>query len=94
MIVLMGSGAEAVEKNVHNLNFQGRKIGMIKVRLALPFAIDAFLDTLSKTTKAITILDRTKEPGNLGEPLYHDVLTAFFENRQKPKFAMPSSLCS
>jgi len=89
IIVLMGSGAEAVEESVHYLNAQGKKVGLIKVRLALPFAHDAFLAALPKTTKAIAVLDRTKEPGSSGEPLYHDLITSLFENKEKLDFAMP-----
>ncbi len=90
IIVLMGSGAEAVEETVHYLNAQGEKVGMIKVRLALPFAIDAFIDALPKSVKSIAILDRNKESGSLGEPLYHDVLTALFEQRFTLPFEMPN----
>ena len=89
IIVLMGSGAEAVEESVHYLNAQGKKVGLIKVRLALPFAHDAFLAALPKTTKALAVLDRTKEPGSSGEPLYHDIITSLFENKEKLDFAMP-----
>ncbi|MDY0121453.1 MAG: pyruvate:ferredoxin (flavodoxin) oxidoreductase [Sulfurimonas sp.] len=89
VIVLMGSGAEAVEESVHYLNAQGKKVGLIKVRLALPFAHDAFLAALPKSTKALAVLDRTKEPGSSGEPLYHDIITSFFENKEKLDFAMP-----
>ncbi|MCJ7764929.1 MAG: pyruvate:ferredoxin (flavodoxin) oxidoreductase, partial [Thiovulaceae bacterium] len=76
VIVLMGSGAEAVEESVLYLNAQGEKVGMIKVRLVLPFDIDSFIGALPKSLKAVAVLDRTKEPGSLGEPLYHDVVTA------------------
>ena len=89
VIVLMGSGAEAVEESVLYLNAQGEKVGMIKVRLMLPFAIDSFIGALPKSVKAIAVLDRTKEPGSLGEPLYHDVVAALFEHRSKLPFAMP-----
>jgi pyruvate-ferredoxin/flavodoxin oxidoreductase len=89
VIVLMGSGAEAVEESVRYLNSLGEKVGMIKVRLALPFAIDSFIEALPKSLKAIAVLDRTKESGSLGEPLYHDVLTALFENRSDLPFALP-----
>ncbi len=89
IIVLMGSGAEAVEETVHYLNAQGEKVGMIKVRLALPFAIDSFVQALPLSVKSIAVLDRTKESGSLGEPLYHDVLTALFEQRSSLPFEMP-----
>ena len=90
VIVLMGSGTQAVEESVDYLNARGEKVGMIKVRLALPFAIDAFINALPKTVKSIAVLDRTKEAGSLGEPLYHDVLSALFEQRTKLPFEMPN----
>ena len=89
VIVLMGSGTQAVEESVKYLNTQGEKVGMIKIRLALPFSIDAFIDALPKTVKSIAVLDRTKEAGSLGEPLYHDVVSALFEHRAKLPFEMP-----
>ena len=79
IIVLMGSGAEAVHESVEYLNKQDEKVGVIKVRLALPFSIEHFISSLPKTTKSIAVLDRTKESGSIGEPLYHDVLTALSE---------------
>ncbi|MCX6073296.1 MAG: pyruvate:ferredoxin (flavodoxin) oxidoreductase [Campylobacterales bacterium] len=90
VIVLMGSGAEAVEESVAYLNGHGHKVGMVKVRLALPFAIEAFIDALPKTLKSIAVLDRTKESGSVGEPLYHDVVTALFEHRASLPFGMPT----
>jgi len=89
IIVLMGSGAEAVEESVSHLVSTGEKVGMIKVRLALPFASEAFIAALPSTLQSIAVLDRTKEPGSLGEPLYHDVLTALFEHRDNLPSAMP-----
>ncbi len=89
VIVLMGSGAEAVQETVEHLVSRGEKVGMIKVRLALPFAMEGFIAALPKSVEAIAVLDRTKEPGSLGEPLYHDVLTALFESRATLPFAMP-----
>ncbi len=76
IIVLMGSGAEAVEETVNYLNARGEKVGLIKVRLFRPFAADALLKAIPESVKAIAVLDRTKEPGSAGEPLYQDVLTA------------------
>ncbi len=90
IIILMGSGTEAVEECVHYLNAQGKKVGMIKVRLALPFAIDAFINALPKSVKSIAVLDRTKEAGSLGEPLYHDVVSALYEHRTELSFEMPN----
>ncbi|GIT97512.1 pyruvate-flavodoxin oxidoreductase [Sulfurovum sp. TSL1] len=90
VIVLMGSGTQAVEESVHYLNAQGEKVGMIKVRLALPFAIDAFMDALPRSVKSIAVLDRTKESGSLGEPLYHDVVSALFEQRTQLSTGLPT----
>ncbi|MBI1882185.1 MAG: pyruvate:ferredoxin (flavodoxin) oxidoreductase [Chloroflexi bacterium] len=77
--VLMGSGAETMHEVVEFLAAQGEKVGLIKVRLYHPFAAEAFLKILPPTVKAIAVLDRTKEPGSLGEPLYLAVLTAMSE---------------
>ncbi len=79
VIVCMGSGASTVEESVNKLNEMGKKYGLVKVRLYRPFAIDAFVEALPKTVKKIAVLDRTKEPGSLGEPLYLDVCSALFE---------------
>jgi len=79
VIVMMGSGAGAVEETINHLNAQGQKLGLLKVRLYRPFAAEAFLAALPATVKSIAVLDRTKEPGALGEPLYQDVITAFGE---------------
>jgi pyruvate-ferredoxin/flavodoxin oxidoreductase len=79
VIVLMGSAASAVEETIEILQARGEKVGLLKVRLFRPFAIDAFLAALPATTRAIAVLDRTKEPGALGEPLYADVVTAISE---------------
>ncbi|MEA3354133.1 MAG: pyruvate:ferredoxin (flavodoxin) oxidoreductase [Campylobacterota bacterium] len=89
VIVLMGSGAEAVEETVNHLVAKGEKVGMIKVRLALPFGIEQFIDALPSSVESIAVLDRTKEPGSLGEPLYHDVVTAMFESQENLPFVMP-----
>jgi len=76
VVVMIGSGAEAVEEVVESLNAKGDKVGLIKVRLFRPFAADAFLDALPATVKKIGVLDRNKEPGAGGEPLYKDIVTA------------------
>ena len=89
VIMLMGSGAQAADETAEYLAKQGEKVGVIKVRLSLPFAVDAFIEALPKTVKAIAVLDRTKESGSLGEPLYNDVVTALFENRDNLPFDMP-----
>jgi pyruvate-ferredoxin/flavodoxin oxidoreductase len=80
-VILMGSGAGAVEETVEHLVERGEKVGLLKVRLFRPFAAEAFLSALPKTVRGIAVLDRTKEPGSLGEPLYLDVLTALGESR-------------
>ena len=83
VIVVMGSGADAIEETINKMNAEGHKVGVVKVRLYRPFATKAFLKALPKTTKKIAVLDRTKEPGSLGEPLYLDVCTALLENNKK-----------
>lgn len=79
VIVLMGSGCETVHETVDALNTQGAKVGVIKVRLYRPWDAQRFIAALPLTTQAIAILDRTKEPGSLGEPLYLDVLSTLQE---------------
>lgn len=79
VIILMGSATETVRETVDYLTQQGEKVGVLSVHLFRPFAISKFLESLPKTTKKIAVLDRTKEPGAPGEPLYQDVLTAFIE---------------
>ena len=77
--VIMGSGAEAIEETITKMNKEGHKVGVLKVRLYRPFAADAFVAALPKTVKKLAVLDRTKEPGSLGEPLYLDVCSALLE---------------
>jgi pyruvate-ferredoxin/flavodoxin oxidoreductase len=79
VLVLMGSGAETVQETVDYLTGRGEKVGVVVVRLYRPFAVDAFLSALPETVRAIAVLDRTKEPGATGEPLYRDVVTAIHE---------------
>jgi pyruvate-ferredoxin/flavodoxin oxidoreductase len=79
VIVLMGSGAETVEEVVDHLDHHGEKVGVVKVRLFRPFAADELLKVIPATAKRIAVLDRTKEPGADGEPLYKDVVTAISE---------------
>ncbi len=79
VIILMGSGAEAAHETLEYMNSQGEKVGIIKVRLYRPFSIKAFVNALPKTVKKLAVLDRTKEPGSAGEPLYEDVITALVE---------------
>jgi pyruvate-ferredoxin/flavodoxin oxidoreductase len=80
VVVMMGSGSEAAEETVEALAARGEKVGLIKVRLYRPFSTEALLAAFPSTTKAVAVLDRTKEPGAAGEPLYQDVLTAIGES--------------
>jgi pyruvate-ferredoxin/flavodoxin oxidoreductase len=80
VVILMGSGAEAVEETVLYLNQLGENIGMVKVRLYRPFDEKACIDALPKTCQHIAVLDRTKEPGSDGEPLYKDIVTALAQS--------------
>ncbi len=84
VIVCMGSASETVEETVNYLNKQGEKVGLIKVRLFRPFSGKHFLAALPDTCKKVAVLDRTKEPGALGEPLYQDICTALMEAHQTP----------
>ena len=83
IVVLMGSGAEAVHETVDALHAQGEKVGVVKVRLYCPFDMQRFVQALPATTRAMAILDRTKEPGSAGEPLYLDCMSALHESRQQ-----------
>jgi pyruvate-ferredoxin/flavodoxin oxidoreductase len=85
VIVIMGSGAEAVHETVEYLTAQGEKVGVVKVRLYRPFSIEHFLAALPKTAKRIGVLDRCKEPGASGEPLYLDVVDAMAESEHGAK---------
>ncbi|MDH5605906.1 MAG: pyruvate:ferredoxin (flavodoxin) oxidoreductase [Anaerolineae bacterium] len=79
VVILMGSGAETVHETVDYLNKQGEKVGVLKVRLYRPFSVSHFIESLPKTVKSIAVLDRTKEPGSVGEPLYVDIIGAIEE---------------
>jgi pyruvate-ferredoxin/flavodoxin oxidoreductase len=79
VIVLMGSGAETAQETVEYLAARGEKVGAVKVRLYRPFSVEHFIAALPPTVKTIAALDRTKEPGSVGEPLYLDVVTAVSE---------------
>ncbi|HSE15403.1 MAG TPA: pyruvate:ferredoxin (flavodoxin) oxidoreductase [Pyrinomonadaceae bacterium] len=79
VLIMMGSGCETAEETVESLNKNGEKVGLLKVRLYRPFSIKHFVESLPATTKTIAVLDRTKEPGSTGEPLYQDVVTALAE---------------
>lgn len=87
VIVIMGSGAEVVQETVEHLNVSGEKVGVLKVHLYRPFSIPHFIDALPPTVKQIAVLDRTKEPGSAGEPLYLDVVTALVEGWQQKHVA-------
>ena len=81
VVVLMGSGAETAHETVDHLNAAGEKVGVLKVRLYRPFNVEAFVKALPESVHSLAVLDRTKEPGSSGDPLYQDVLTALQENR-------------
>jgi pyruvate-ferredoxin/flavodoxin oxidoreductase len=83
VIVLMGSGAEAVEETVEHLAGHGEKVGLLRVRLYRPFSIPDFVSVLPRTVRTLAVLDRTKEPGAPGDPLYLDVVTALREARDE-----------
>ena len=89
VIILMGSGAETAQETIEHLNRQGEKVGLLKVRLFRPWAPGALLAALPATTRSIAVLDRCKEPGAEGEPLYKDVLVALAEDlsNESPRFA-------
>ncbi|MFZ0337600.1 MAG: pyruvate:ferredoxin (flavodoxin) oxidoreductase [Terracidiphilus sp.] len=88
-IVLMGSGAEAAEEAVDAMVRNGEKVGIVKVRLYRPFDSKAFLAALPTSVKSVAILDRCKEPGGTGEPLYQDIMTVLGEHAGKLPFAAP-----
>ncbi len=79
VVIMMGSGAEAAQETVEYLTGRGEKVGLLKVRLFRPFAVETFARALPASTRSIAVLDRTKEPGAAGEPLYQDVVTALSE---------------
>ena len=80
VMVIMGSGAEVAHEAVDHLAAQGEKVGLIKVRLYRPFDVPAFINALPKTVQSIAVLDRCKEPGGTGEPMYQDVVTGLAEH--------------
>ena len=87
VVVVMGSGAETVEEAIEYLNAHGAKLGVLKVHLYRPFPTESFLKALPKTVKTVSVLDRTKESGSLGEPLYLDVVTALSQAFSNGKLA-------
>ncbi len=88
IIVMMGSGCETAHETVERLVEEERKVGLVKVRLFRPFSTEHLLEAIPPTAQAITVMDRTKEPGSAGEPLYQDVVTAVSEsmNEEKKRF--------
>ena len=84
VVVAMGSVCEALEEVVDYLNAQGQKVGVLKVHLYRPFSAKHFLQALPKSVKRLAVLDRTKEPGALGEPLYEDVRNVFYDEAVRP----------
>ena len=81
VIIAMGSVCETIDETVEYLNAAGRKVGVIKVRLYRPFSAQHLIDAIPETVKQISVLDRTKEPGSLGEPLYLDVVAALKDSK-------------
>ena len=80
VVVCMGSFCDTLEEVIDYLNAHGEKVGLVKVRLYRPWSVKDFVATLPKSVKKIAVLDRTKEPGSIGEPLYEDVVTALYES--------------
>ncbi len=89
IVIVMGSAAEATHEAVQHLNQHGERVGLIKVRLYRPFSAAALLATLPRTVRTIAVLDRTKEPGADGEPLYKDVVTAVAQDALSPNPVLP-----
>ncbi|MDD3312231.1 pyruvate:ferredoxin (flavodoxin) oxidoreductase [Pseudodesulfovibrio sp.] len=85
VIISMGSSCETIEEVVNHLVANGEKVGLLKVRLYRPFSAKHFLAVLPATAKTVAVLDRTKEPGALGDPLFQDVCTVFLEKGEGPK---------
>ena len=85
LIVIMGSGADVAQNAIDAM--KGEKVGVLKVKLFRPFSIEDFIKVIPSTVKKVAVLDRTKEPGSLGEPLFQDVCAAFLTAEAKAKFA-------
>jgi pyruvate-ferredoxin/flavodoxin oxidoreductase len=81
LIIAMGSGVETIEETINYLNARGEKLGLIKVRLYRPFSVKAFIDVIPETIKKIAVLDRSKEPGAIGDPLYLDTVAALKDKK-------------
>ena len=84
IIIAMGSVTETIEETIDYLMEKGEKVGVVKVRLYRPFSIERLLKVIPESVKKIAVLDRTKEPGSIGEPLYLDVLRAFLDKEERP----------
>ncbi|HEX2945337.1 MAG TPA: pyruvate:ferredoxin (flavodoxin) oxidoreductase [Clostridia bacterium] len=84
IIIAMGSVCETIDETIDYLMAKGEKVGVVKVHLYRPFSVKHLLKVIPETAKKIAVLDRTKEPGSLGEPLYQDVCTALFESGKSP----------
>jgi pyruvate-ferredoxin/flavodoxin oxidoreductase len=84
IIIAMGSVTETIEETIDYLMEKGEKVGVVKVHLYRPFTEKYFFDVLPKTVKKIAVLDRTKEPGSIGEPLYMDIKSMFYNKSEKP----------
>ena len=84
VIVAMGSSTDVIEETIDFLREKGEKVGLVKVRLYRPFSVEKLLKTFPKTVKSIAVLDRTKEPGSAGEPLYLDIKNAFYGRENAP----------
>ncbi|MBI2833439.1 MAG: pyruvate:ferredoxin (flavodoxin) oxidoreductase [Acidobacteria bacterium] len=89
IVVLMGSGAETAHETVNWLVARGERVGAVKVRLYRPFSFEDFVAALPASVRAIAVLDRTKEPGAVGEPLYTDVVSSLFESRSENEASRP-----
>ena len=84
VVIAMGSVCEALEEVVDYLNAKGQKVGLLKVRLYRPFSAKHFLAAIPATVKRISVLDRTKEPGAMGEPLYEDIRNVYYDMAERP----------
>lgn len=84
IVIAMGSVTQTLEEVVDHLNSKGEKVGIVKVYLYRPFSLKYFFDVMPKSVKKIAVLDRTKEPGSLGEPLYLDIKSAFYGKENAP----------
>lgn len=92
VVVIMGSGADTAEATVNHLVAKGEKVGVLKVRLYRPFSVEHFIKALPASVKGIVVLDRTKEPGSMGEPLYMDVVNGLVEGSRLKGQGKPSNL--